>query len=206
MRVLGANKYTQEFSTKVLDTKELSNNLSNCKELCNETEVHLAVVEVNTINSENSTYFSHVEQLCNNDRGAFLTARNAQAAVIHAITACIPFYKESIIDVMLHTGGSKGSSGSNKQYLAYCSMMRRQPKIDEQRAATVKFGNGTVIYLGMATIDILIEILWLSFGMHVVQADVPILVGMEEMDIMGVYLNNLQKKACEPLFRYHSSY
>lgn len=198
MKAFRTNKRARAFVAEVLDTNEPFSDMNSFEKLCEEVEVHLAEDEINKSDSKNSTYFFHIGQVLNNDRGTLFTATIAQAAVFHAITAKVPFYKGSFMGIMLDTGVAKSSSGSKEQYLAYCSMMGQQTDIDQQRARSVRFGIGTVMSLGMAIIEVPIERLWLSFDMHVVKADVPILVCIEDMDYMGVYLNRLEDKLVHP--------
>lgn len=85
---------------------------------------------------------------------------------------------------MIDTGATRGKSGSYDQYEACCKMMERSPQINLKLAGMIKFGIGNEQSTGIVQIDVPIGQLWLYFHIHVVKANVPILVYIDDMDAM----------------------
>lgn len=91
---------------------------------------------------------------------------------------------------MLEIRAAKNSSEGSAQYLAYCLMIEKQTSGDKQGTETVN--------IDMDTIYVPIRRLRLSFDTHVVKADVPILVCIDNMDLVAVYLGILEEKIVHP--------
>lgn len=48
--------------------------------------------------------------------------------------------------------------------------------------------------MGTAKIDFPVQNLWLSFHIHIVKADIPIILGIQDMDRLGIIIDNIDNK------------
>lgn len=112
---------------------------------------------------------------------------------IHALSGWVPRRMSPPLfkGIMFDTGAAHASSGNIAQYTAYCSFTGSKPGIDTKRRALVKFEIGEEHSKRMAKIQFSTDDNWLSFEMRIVDADVPILISIDNMDLIEVYFNNL---------------
>lgn len=75
----------------------------------------------------------------------------------------------------------------------YCNSVGKYQSIDDSRVATRHFEIGSTKFLGMTSIYFPIGHILLSFDKHVINANNPILLSVDEMDPLGIYLNNIDK-------------
>lgn len=138
--------------------------------------------------------FSHMATLDDDDSSIAFTAQLQNVAFIHSASGSLPEprFGEKFEGILIDTGAAKGSSAGSNQYKAYCEYVGQDPRIDRSKAATCHFGIGSTKSVGTASIIFPIGNLWLSFDAHVVEADTPILLSIDDMDRLGIYLNNLK--------------
>lgn len=82
---------------------------------------------------------------------------------------------------MVDTGAARRSKAGETQYLAYCKTIGKEPKIDPSHAARCHFGIRFSQSKGIARIFFPIGPLWLSLEDHIVSADIPILLPIDDM-------------------------
>lgn len=70
--------------------------------------------------------------------------------------------------------------------------------IDSTQAATCHSDIRSVKSFGMASASFLIGNIWIYSYVHVMKADTPILLPIDDMDRLGIYLNNLEDKLSHP--------
>ena len=97
--------------------------------------------------------------------------------------------------VMIDTGASRISTAGENQYQAYIKTFGNII-LDETTAgsATVQFGIGTTLSTGSVEINMPIG----TAIFHIVKADTPFLLCLQDMDKMGVYYNNLSDEVIHP--------
>lgn len=93
-------------------------------------------------------------------------------------------FGDTLEDVMVATGASRGSTSGKLQYHAYCYATGRNVDIDTAKAAMCHFSIVSTTSLGVAKIDISIGGLWISFYVHVVDTHVSILMSIDKVDQM----------------------
>lgn len=89
-------------------------------------------------------------------------------------------------------GPADGSTGGESQFLVYCSELGVQPLIKPSRTARCHFGIGVQPPNGLQRIRFSMGDLWLEFDIHVVEADVPVLLYIDDIDRLSLYLINLE--------------
>lgn len=82
-------------------------------------------------------------------------------------------------------------SGGKTQYITYWKATGWKPDIDLFRAARCDFTIGTTISSGVGNISFPFGNLWMSFDLHVVDDNTPILHSVADMDRLDVYSQNL---------------
>lgn len=87
------------------------------------------------------------------------------------------------------TGAAKQSTAGKRQYLA---LKRHNPIVklntDEAGAATIRFGNGDpIISIGAVNVETPVG----KIKFHVLEIPTPFLLCLEDMDQLGIYLNNV---------------
>lgn len=100
--------------------------------------------------------------------------------------------------VMVDTCAAKGSSAGKLQFEAYCSATGNKADIDKTRAAECHFGFGSAMSMGVAKTSFTLGSYWLSFHAHVLDTEPPILMSIDDMDRLGIYLNNLENALIQP--------
>lgn len=69
-------------------------------------------------------------------------------------------------------------------------MTERSLTLQKTRATQCLFGIGSELSKGTATVEFPLGDLCLSFDVHIVNADVPLLMSIDDIERLGVYLNN----------------
>jgi len=131
---------------------------------------------------------------------ADFASRIQDAATIHAVSQNVPnpksrrYGSNEFFGIAIDTCCSHHSTSGYNQYMAYCAFVGTSPKIDKAKSARVGFGMGKTISQGVAECEIIVGELRLSFEIHVVDADVPLLFSLADMDKHKVFYNNLVDK------------
>lgn len=143
---------------------------------------------------DSEEYFSHIATIDGEDKYVSFTAQLNDSAMTHALTSQIPQarFGSNFKGVMVDTGAARGSSAGKTQYEAYRATIGKDVLIDESRAAKCHFGIGSAMSLGIAPINFPVGPMWLTCNAHIVDANTPILMSIDDMDLLGIYLNNLQ--------------
>ena len=96
--------------------------------------------------------------------------------------------------VVIDTGASRRSTAGYEQYLAY--EKTHSERIDTSRAgmARIYFGIGSASSIGSVTIKTPIG----KIEFHVLEADTPFLLCIDDMDVLGVYYNNVDNMLVTP--------
>ena len=91
--------------------------------------------------------------------------------------------------IMIDRGASKRSSAGYGQYLAYRKQVTHvQVNKAKAEALNVQFGIGSTFFIGSLLLDTPIGII----EFHVVEANAPFLLCLEDMDRLNVYFSNLE--------------
>jgi hypothetical protein len=88
---------------------------------------------------------------------------------------------------MINTGASKKSTAGYGQYLAYKKVYNVTIDTIKAGAINVQFGIGSTPSIGSITINTPIG----RIEFHIVEADTPFLLYLTDMDLLGVFYNNL---------------
>ncbi len=99
------------------------------------------------------------------------------------------YTSDEFYGIMIDTGASKRSTAGYGQYLAYKKNVT-PIQVDKAKAGAVnvQFGIGSTSSIGSLLLDTPIGII----EFHVVEADTPFLLCLEDMDNLNVYFNNLE--------------
>ena len=99
------------------------------------------------------------------------------------------YNSDEFYGIMIDTGASKRSTAGYGQYLAYKKHVTPiQVNKTKAGAINVQFGIGSTSSIGSLLLDTPIGII----EFHVVEADTPFLLCLEDMDKLNVYFNNLE--------------
>ena len=90
--------------------------------------------------------------------------------------------------IMIDCGASKISTGGYGQYLAYKADHNISMDTSKAGAVHVKFGIGSIFSLRSITLDTPIG----QVEFHIVKADTPFLLSIDDMDRLGIYFNNIK--------------
>lgn len=143
--------------------------------------------------------FSHMATIHDTRSFASFIACLQDAAFEHVVTTDKPQRFGNVFQgIIVDTGAAKGSTAGRSQYKAYCTTTCQDPKLDSSRAVRCHFGIGSATSSGVAIILFPIGQLWFSFEAHIVDADVPILLCIDNMDSPGIYLDNLRNLLIHP--------
>lgn len=96
--------------------------------------------------------------------------------------------------VIIDKGATCGNTPDEEQYLVYCKCVGRTPDIDNRRFATHSFGIGSTKSRGVARVDIPGGSLSLTFHILIMEADLQLLLCLDEIDKLGLYRNNLMER------------
>lgn len=149
----------------------------------------------------NKESFSHFATAESEEGPAAFTARLQKVLFFHAKTANPPekVSGHRFEGVLVDTGAALGSSAGAVHYNSHCKFAGQNSNIDESCSAVCHFGIRSAASLGMASITFPHGSFLLSFDVHVVDADTPILVSIYDMDLLRFYFNNLDDTLLHPL-------
>lgn len=99
----------------------------------------------------------------------------------------IPF-----LGIMPDTGCAQESTGGLIHYHAYCRHVGSEPRIDTSRRVLCVFGKGSAWSIGTAKIQFPFRDRYLSFNMHIVLTQCPILLSHGDMNRLRVTYDNLE--------------
>lgn len=99
---------------------------------------------------------------------------------------------------MADSNGICGSTCVIKQHLSYCYETGRNRHIESSRAALCHFAIDTIRSSRVAKFDFPLNSLLVSFEVHIVNKDVPVLLSIDYMDSLSIYLNNLENRLVHP--------
>lgn len=133
-----------------------------------------------------------------NNHASFVAQLQSVSAMHSMIKSTKKRFGNTFKVVMIDTGAARVSTSEKLQYHVYCGVTGRNVDIDTVKAAVYHFSIGSTTSLGVAKINISIGGLWFSFNVDVVDADVPILMSIDDMDRIGVYYNSLDDKIVRP--------
>lgn len=120
---------------------------------------------------------------------------NSTAYVLHNSP---PIKNAECRGILVDSGSAFSSSGNETEYYLYCRLTGTTPSIDESKARTIRYGIGREISKGTACINFPMGNMWLSFEIHIITADIPIILGIQDMDRLGLYFNNLSNNVIHP--------
>ncbi len=84
--------------------------------------------------------------------------------------------------------------GGEAQYKAYCKYAGQNPSIRESHGTNARFGVGEADGIGIAALSFPVGPVLLTIDILVVDADVPILLSLADMDRLHISYNNLDDK------------
>ncbi len=131
-----------------------------------------------------------------------VTSNEAQARYLelsgqstyHVLTKCSSFLatsrytSEQFHGLMLDTGAARTSTAGYGQAEAYMKEFNAQLDVTIAGSITAHFGIGTAASIGKLSVDSPVG----RVHFHVMQTDTPFLLCLQDMDRLGIYLNNLR--------------
>lgn len=132
---------------------------------------------------------------CHNDACHSFISESRENIAIHALTKSRKYtskrYSEDTFHgVAIDTCCAYGSTGGIAQFKAYCNHTGCSSELAPSKSGNVAFGMGETKPLGVGTIRFPVNGLTLSFKIQVVQSDIPILLGLPDMDRLKVSYDN----------------
>lgn len=82
------------------------------------------------------------------------------------------------------------STSGIEQYKPYCNFVGEPPQLDKKNVKNVKSGTGQTNAFGSAAYSFPIENLWFHFSLLIVNAEVPLLFSLADMDQLGLAYQN----------------
>ena len=123
----------------------------------------------------------------------FLSHLNDSAA-LYALTGHVArparYGKEAFHGILVDTGANKLSTAGQAQYQAYCAVFGLNPTLAPSDSSC-SFGVGSASALGSAEVPFPVGSMVLKATFHIVDADVPFLLCLADMDRLGVYYDNI---------------
>jgi len=120
--------------------------------------------------------------------------RTQDVSTCHSLTATVlkpgRYTSQEFYGNMIDTGCSYASTAGIGQYLAYCAYVGIDPKTDSANVTVCAFRVGEV-QSRVAEVQFPFSGRLLEILLHVVDADVPMLLSLADMDILGLYYNNV---------------
>lgn len=107
---------------------------------------------------------------------------------MYALTGSPPIGNSDFHGILVDSGAAYSSSGNYLQYSKYCRLTGTTSLIDESKARTMRYGIGKEEYKGTAPVVFPIENLWMSFSIHIVNANILIILDIQDMDRLGIYI------------------
>lgn len=167
------------------DKEELLESLNN-------VAAHIVDVSLSEEQPDEKNILSHMASIDNEDEHSSYISLLACVPAFYALNKDVP--RRNVCDfdsIMIDTGATRGSSGGKRQFFNYCKAMGQKSVFDDICAARCHFGIETTISSGVGNIVFLVVKLWMSFDIHVVNADTPKLRSIDDMDRLGIYMQNL---------------
>lgn len=118
-------------------------------------------------------------------------------AALHAInkdkfpSAAKRYGSSEFYGIAVDTCCNYHSTGGRNQYIAYCKFVGIEPTMSSPTQIGVKFGVGTTAVTGIAKCYFVIESQIMNFDLHIVEADIPLLLSLADLDRLKLVYNNL---------------
>lgn len=158
-----------------------------------ELEQLSAQVSNDAANAPQSTHLTP-PQIEDEDNLSSFIAHLRESSAIHALTSDVykprRYSEEHFYGIMVDSGCAKGSTGGREQYHAYCRHIGTQPSVQKSKSTRVTFGKGSAQSFGTAIISFPFNNTTLSFTIHIIDGDIPLLLSLYDMDRLGLYYNN----------------
>ena len=171
--------------------KELTQTLAN-----NSFEHFLTGAIANTQDSPKEDFMTPsvtVQSYCmKNSQDSFLVNLQTSSVTVQRYCATDRYNPSRFHGIVIDTGASRFSTAGKGQYEAYKATFLTKEDIDYSKAgiAQVKFGIGSTPSIGSITIRTPVG----TIEFHVVEADTPFLLCLDDMNKLGVYYNNVKNE------------
>ncbi len=135
----------------------------------------------------------------------------ASQSIYHGITksdnflATSRYTSKQFHGIMLDTGAARTSTAGYGQAEAYMREFNAHLDVTSAGSITAHFGIGTAASIGKLSVDSPVG----RVDFHVMEADTPFLLCLQDMDRLGIYLNNfrdhvvLRNGSTVPVVRFH---
>lgn len=141
-------------------------------EVLDDVAAHVIDVSSKQDTKNDERIFSYIASIEDEDEPSAYVSRLKCISILHTVHETELSRMYGIFrGIMIDTGAARGSRGGKFQYFEYYKATGRNPDVDASRAARCHFGNGTTISVGVGNISFPIGKLWMSFVLHVVDAD-----------------------------------
>ena len=100
------------------------------------------------------------------------------------------YRSDEFFGIMIDTGAAHHSTAGYSQYIALQKYQNVQIDKTKAGALTVQFGIGSATSIGVIEVKTPIG----DINFHIVQADTPFLLSLNDLDLLGVYFNNLTNR------------
>lgn len=139
-----------------------------------------------------------IAQIENDDKLNALVATLRDSAVSKAISADIyesqHYTREFFYGFMVDNGCAKAIRGWFQQYKASCRHFGKQECIETTKNVHWNFGISATTSQGLDRIDFPVKNIVFKCFIHIIDADVSLLLSLEDMENMRVYYENMQDK------------
>lgn len=120
------------------------------------------------------------------------------AASLHALTSDItdwPRYSEEVFyGVMLDRGCARERSKGERPFIAYWRHFGIKLKIENTRKGLCSFGVGREMSKGSGKVRCTLGKIFFEFSVNVFDADVPLLMSIDDLDLLKIYLDRTTNK------------
>lgn len=97
--------------------------------------------------------------------------------------------------ILIDTGAARGNTSSLEQYMAYSYHVGCRTCINRSKAAMCHFGNGSEQFQWTASTSFPLGAITITFDANIlVDANVPLLICIDEIDSWGLYFNNITNR------------
>lgn len=209
-RALRENNRLRAFVMDVLSLTTSPDNDTETPEEQNEYDI-LEEIAANLVESpedKHDTHYSTAAQtepgasayctLTSSDRLRHFVCDLNEASTLHTLTHSVsppvrPRYSAcTFMGVAIDTCCAHASTCGLEQYKAYCAHVGRVEYIQRQHKERVQFGIGNTMALGTDTCHFLVNNLLLSVKVYIVDADVPFLLSLADMDRLSLSYDNTE--------------
>ena len=124
---------------------------------------------------------------------AFL-ARTDDSATFHAVTKTIKpirYSEETFYGILVDTGANNLSTAGKAQFEAYCAASGTRPCL-QASSASCKFGVGMAKAIDAVAIPFPVGSMIMKADFHLIDADLPFLLCLKDMDRLGVKYDNTE--------------